>query len=41
MRDLNALTDEAARPWFEHPAYGGRVCVPAEDGAFRRHYKGF
>ncbi len=41
MRDLNALTDEAARPWFEHPAYGGRVGVPAEDGAFRRHYKGF
>lgn len=41
MRALNALTDAAATPWFEHPACGGRVGVPAQDGAFRRHYRGF
>ncbi|HEV2603061.1 MAG TPA: tagatose 1,6-diphosphate aldolase [Microvirga sp.] len=41
MRELNALTDQAATPWFEHPVYGGQVGVPAQNGAFRRHYKGF
>jgi hypothetical protein len=41
MRELNALTDGAAMPWFEHPVYGGKVGVPAQNGAFRRHYKGF
>lgn len=41
MRDLNALTDRAATPWFSHPAYGGKVGVPALEGAFRRHYGGF
>jgi tagatose 1,6-diphosphate aldolase len=41
MGELNALTDRAAMPWFEHPVYGGRLSVPAQDGAFRRHYKGF
>ena len=41
MRELNALTDRAARPWFEHPAYGGKVGVPHLEGAFRRHYGGF
>jgi tagatose 1,6-diphosphate aldolase len=41
MRELNALTDRAATPWFEHPVYGGKVGVPHREGAFRRHYKGF
>jgi tagatose 1,6-diphosphate aldolase len=41
MRELNALTIRAATPWFEHPVYGGKVGVPAQNGAFRRHYKGF
>ena len=41
MRELNALTDQAATPWFEHPVYDGHVGVPAQNGAFRRHYKGF
>jgi tagatose 1,6-diphosphate aldolase len=41
MRELNALTDEAATPWYDHPVYGGAPGVPAQDGAFRRHYTGF
>ena len=41
MRDLNALTDRAATPWFDHAVYGGTVGVPHLQGAFRRHYKGF
>jgi hypothetical protein len=41
MRDLNALTERAATPWFRHPAYGGKVGVPAREGAFRHHYRGF
>jgi tagatose 1,6-diphosphate aldolase len=42
MRDLNALTDAAARPWSEHPAYGpgGPAVIPA-DATFRRLYPGF
>src|SRR5918998_1690065 len=41
MRELNALTDQAATPWFEHPVYRGKVGVPALDGAFRHRYAGF
>ena len=41
MRELNALTDRAATPWFEHTVYGGKVGVPRSRGAFRRAYKGF
>jgi tagatose 1,6-diphosphate aldolase len=41
MRELNALTDETARPWFEHPAYGGKPGVPHHGGGFRRLYGGF
>lgn len=41
MQELNALTDRAATPWFEHPVYGGKVGVPALEGAFRKQYKGF
>jgi tagatose 1,6-diphosphate aldolase len=41
MRELNTMTDKAATPWFDHPIYGGKVGVPALDGAFRRDYKGF
>jgi tagatose 1,6-diphosphate aldolase len=41
MRELNALTDREATPWFEHPLYGGRVEVPHREGAFRHSYTGF
>src|SRR3712207_6047765 len=41
MRDLNALTDRAATPWFRHPLFGGGVAVPHADGSFRHHYRGF
>lgn len=42
MRELNALTDAKARPWFAHPCFGAkgpRMC-PA-DGSFRQSYPGF
>lgn len=42
MRDLNALTDEAARPWTAHPCYGrGGPAVSPADETFRRSYEGF
>jgi tagatose 1,6-diphosphate aldolase len=41
MRELNALTDAAATPWFEHPRFGGTVSIPNHNGTFRRHYHGF
>jgi tagatose 1,6-diphosphate aldolase len=41
MRELNALTDRAAAPWFEHAVYRGKVGVPHLEGAFRRTYTGF
>ncbi len=42
MRDLNALTDQHAVPWREHPVYGGDGAALAHpDGDFRRHYSGF
>jgi tagatose 1,6-diphosphate aldolase len=42
MRELNALTDLAARPWHEHPCYGpaGPMVEPA-DASFRHVYPGF
>jgi tagatose 1,6-diphosphate aldolase len=40
MRELNALTDRAASPWFAHPAYE-RIGIDARAGAFRHHYEGF
>ena len=41
MRDLNALTDADAAPWFSHPAYGpeGARFTPA-DASFRHVYGG-
>ena len=41
MSELNALTDDAATPWFEHPAYGGRPTVLHRHGGFRHAYEGF
>lgn len=42
MRELNALTDSAARPWHEHPCFGpaGPRVEPA-DARFRHVYPGF
>jgi tagatose 1,6-diphosphate aldolase len=42
MRDLNALTDAAAAPWFAHPCYGidGARVNPA-DASFRHAYSDF
>ena len=42
MRSLNALTDEAARPWHTHECYGpgGAAVLPADAG-FRHAYPGF
>jgi len=41
MRDLNALTDAEAQPWYRHPAYGpdGAGFRPA-DASFRHVYGG-
>lgn len=42
MRELNALTDRAARPWHRHPCYGARgPRVLPDDASFRHHYPGF
>ncbi|MCC7200271.1 MAG: tagatose 1,6-diphosphate aldolase [Gammaproteobacteria bacterium] len=42
MRELNALTDGAARPWHTHPCFGaaGAHVEPA-DASFRHVYPGF
>jgi tagatose 1,6-diphosphate aldolase len=42
VRELNALTDAAARPWYRHPCYGeaGPRVLPA-DATFRHVYPGF
>ncbi len=42
MREINQLTDEAATPWTDHPAFrdGGAAISPA-DASFRHHYSGF
>lgn len=42
MRELNALTDAAARPWHRHRCYGqsGAHVQPADAG-FRHAYRGF
>src|SRR5690606_35806829 len=42
MRELNVLTDAAARPWHAHACYGGEGprLIPA-DGSFRAAYEGF
>lgn len=42
MRELNALTDAAARPWHAHPCYGaGGARVEPRDASFRTVYPGF
>ncbi|MCP8937709.1 tagatose 1,6-diphosphate aldolase [Alsobacter sp. SYSU M60028] len=41
MRDINALTDARAVPWFAHPRFGGSVRPPHADASFRRFYSGF
>lgn len=41
VADLNALTDAEARPWHDHPVFGGAPDVHPNDGGFRRAYPGF
>ncbi|MCX7340098.1 MAG: tagatose 1,6-diphosphate aldolase [Hyphomicrobiales bacterium] len=38
MAELNALTDKAGLPWFDHPLYGGKASVAHADASFRHHY---
>ncbi|NNU80948.1 tagatose 1,6-diphosphate aldolase [Halovulum dunhuangense] len=38
MAELNALTDAAALPWFDHPCFGGRTGVQPADASFRHVY---
>jgi tagatose 1,6-diphosphate aldolase len=41
MRELNSLTDSAARPWHTHPCYGpGGARVEPADSSFRHAYAG-
>jgi tagatose 1,6-diphosphate aldolase len=41
MRELNSLTDSAARPWHTHPCYGpGGARVEPADSTFRHAYPG-
>jgi tagatose 1,6-diphosphate aldolase len=40
MRELNALIDQAASPWFAPPAYE-KIGIDAHAGAFRHHDGGF
>jgi tagatose 1,6-diphosphate aldolase len=42
MRDLNALTDEHAKPWTGHPLYGAAGAgIAHPDASFRINYAGF
>jgi tagatose 1,6-diphosphate aldolase len=42
MRELNALTDAAARPWHAHGCFGaGGARVEPADSSFRHMYAGF
>lgn len=41
VADLNALTNEQALPWFNHPAYGGEPDIKPADASFRHTYSGF
>ena len=33
MRRPNAITNERASPWFEHPRFGDRGPLPSEAGS--------
>ncbi len=39
MNDLNALTDAAATPWFDHPLYAGKAGFQPSDASFRHGYE--
>lgn len=41
VTDLNALTDDKALPWFDHPTYGSPPDVAPGDATFRHVYDGF
>jgi tagatose 1,6-diphosphate aldolase len=41
MRELNSLTDAAARPWQTHPCYAAGARVEPADATFRHVYAGF
>lgn len=38
MQQINRLTDEAARPWFEHPCFGEGPALAGAGPAFRASY---
>jgi tagatose 1,6-diphosphate aldolase len=38
IAELNALTDAAATPWFDHPLYGGAGVVANPGASFRHAY---
>lgn len=40
MAELNAMTDKAATPWFDHPLYAGKVSVEHPNASFRHEYGG-
>lgn len=39
MDELNALTDAAAAPWFDHPVFGGHAGFHPADASFRHRYE--
>jgi tagatose 1,6-diphosphate aldolase len=39
MSELNAMTDKAGLPWFDHPLYGGKASVAHPDASFRHKYR--
>jgi tagatose 1,6-diphosphate aldolase len=42
MRDLNALTEAHAQPWFEHPCFAeGGANIKPNGAEFRHQYSGF
>ncbi|MGF1474269.1 MAG: tagatose 1,6-diphosphate aldolase [Geminicoccaceae bacterium] len=42
MRELNAMTADQARPWFDHPGYGGAgIGIQGSEGSIAASYRGF
>ena len=41
MKNINALTDEAATPWHAHPCFDGKAGFAPASAAFRHEYSGF
>ncbi|WP_295810402.1 tagatose 1,6-diphosphate aldolase [uncultured Nitratireductor sp.] len=41
MQRINRLTDQHARPWFDHPRFGGQKFLVPDDAGFRASYPDF